>query len=66
MVINKKEEHVICVFDEEGITLEQKILEAFDYYLNANLQNSKDMWFCRFVFIKKIIYHLPCKEDFLW
>ena len=35
----KKEELVICIYDENGPSINEKILEIFRKYINSNLQN---------------------------
>ena len=31
---------VICVYDENGVSVTEKILEAFEKYINSSLQKS--------------------------
>ncbi len=38
--MKKDDELVICIYDENGVTVSQKILEAFELYLKSRLQNS--------------------------
>ena len=35
----KKEELVICIYDETGPSINEKILEIFRKYIKSNLQN---------------------------
>ena len=39
--VNKNKELVICVYDEDAPTINEKILEAFERYLKSRLQNIK-------------------------
>lgn len=40
---NKKENSVISVYDENGVYVSEKILEAFEKYLNIMFQNVNDI-----------------------
>lgn len=40
MISEKNEELVLCIYDENGVSISQKILEVFEKYIKANLQNS--------------------------
>ena len=35
----KKDELVICIYDENGPSINEKILEVFRKYIKSNLQN---------------------------
>lgn len=37
----KKEELVLCIYDDKGVSINQKILEVFEKYIKSNLQNIK-------------------------
>lgn len=39
--MNTEKDLVICVYDENGVSVSEKILEAFEKYLKLTLQNSK-------------------------
>ncbi len=39
--MNKSKELVICVFDEDAPTIQEKILEAFEIYLKSTLREGK-------------------------
>lgn len=39
MLDENKEELVLCVYDENGVSISQKILEVFEKYIKSNLQN---------------------------
>ena len=34
----KDDELVICIYDEQGLSIEQKLLEIFEKYIKSNLQ----------------------------
>lgn len=35
----QKEELVLCIYDENGVSISEKILEVFEKYILSNLQN---------------------------
>lgn len=35
----KKEKLVLCIYDEKGVSINQKILEVFEKYIKSNLKN---------------------------
>ncbi len=39
--MGKDKELVICVYDDNGPFISEKILEAFERYLKSRLQNTK-------------------------
>lgn len=39
MLNEKKEELVLCIYDENGVSISKKILEIFEKYIKSNLQN---------------------------
>jgi len=39
MTEEKKEELVICIYDDNGPSINEKILEVFRKYIKLNLQN---------------------------
>lgn len=35
----KNEEVVLCIYDEKGVSIKDKILEVFEKYIKSNVQN---------------------------
>ncbi len=38
MTKEKDDELVVCIYDEQGLNIEQKLLEIFDKYIKSSLQ----------------------------
>ena len=38
MTKEKDDELVVCIYDEQGLSIEQKLLEIFDKYIKSSLQ----------------------------
>jgi len=38
----KNEELVICIYDEQAMSIEEKILEVFEWYLKEKILNIED------------------------
>ncbi len=35
----KNEEVVLCIYDEKGVSIKEKILEVFEKYIKSSVQN---------------------------
>ena len=40
MIKKKNDDLVVCIYDENGISINKKILEVFEKYILLNLQNN--------------------------
>lgn len=38
MTKEKDDELVVCIYDEQGLSIEQKLLEIFEKYIKSSLQ----------------------------
>lgn len=40
-MLDNTKESILCIYDEQGVSINQKILEVFRQYIKSNLQNTK-------------------------